>query len=65
VPGRHSDLDRAERRQVGAGTGVDGLQLTGLSTLGAGNIMAAPLPDVSRLEHASLLSRTAAPLLCL
>jgi hypothetical protein len=55
VPGRHPDLDRAERRLVCAGVDVDGLQLTDLVTLGVNHIVAAILPDVGCLEHAGLL----------
>jgi hypothetical protein len=61
VPGRHADLDRAERRQVGAGVNVDGLQLTDLVTLRVNHIVAAPLPDVGSLEHAALLPRCTTP----
>src|SRR5271169_6164898 len=55
VPGWHSDLDRAERRQVGAGVNVDGFQCTDFVTLGVNHVVAAPFPDVGSLEHASLL----------
>jgi hypothetical protein len=47
VPGRQSDLDRAERRLVCARVDVDGLQLTDLVLLGVNHIVAAPLPDVA------------------
>src|SRR6266581_679471 len=56
VPGGHSDLDRAERWQVGAGVDVDGFQLADLVALMVDHVVAAPFPDVGSLEHASLLS---------
>jgi hypothetical protein len=59
VPGRQSDLDRAERWQVGAGVNVDGLQLADLVTFGVDHVVAAPFPDVGSLEHASLSPRSA------
>ena len=60
VPGRRVDLDRAERWQVGAGVDVDGFQLADLVTVGVNHVVAAPFPDVSSLEHASLPLQPAA-----
>jgi hypothetical protein len=61
VPGRQPDRDRAERWQVSGGVHVDGLQLADLVALCVDHVVAAPFPDVSSLEHATLLpaARTA------
>src|SRR5215470_11128053 len=53
VPAHHPDLDRAEGRQVGAGVHVDGLQLADLVAVGVDHILATPVPDILRLEHAA------------
>jgi hypothetical protein len=54
VPGRHPDLNGAERWQVCARVDVDSLQLPDLVAVGVNNVVAPPLPDIARLEHARL-----------
>src|SRR5580692_12907610 len=53
VPGRHPDRDGSERWLVGAGVDVDSLQLPDLAAVGVHHVVAPPLPDIGRLEHAS------------
>src|SRR6185437_10457115 len=63
VPGRHPGLDRAERRQAGAGVNVDGLQPTDLVTLGVNHVVAAPFPDVAASNMPAFLPQRHAAVL--
>ena len=49
VPSRHPGPDGAERWEVCARVGVDGLQFPDLVTVGVNNGVVAPLPDIGHL----------------
>src|ERR1700748_1041178 len=51
APGRHPDLDRAERREVSTGIDVYGLKLPDFVTPGIKHVLTAPFPDAGNLEH--------------